>query len=179
MPDVTDAQTGITITFPDGMSPDDIGKVMQTHPQIVAARGKALANASLANAAQGLNLPTMQNAQGQTVLPPAVKQLGTVEATRQTDPNAAYTATDQVAMARHLAAVKALNSANQKPLAQRPQIQQQAQRNLLPPAKLQAITSRAASDVDRTINTPMITRPMDIGLPEGAPGTFEQRFNPR
>ena len=82
-----------------------------------------------------------------------------------------YSYTDEMALLRHYAAVKAIYSANQHPNGA--QIVEQSQSHILPSDSLTAIGDRVTRSVSDVVNTPILNHWLDYGAP-GASQQLEQ-----
>lgn len=129
--------------------------VAQTHQYLLNALGKD-------DAGDGLTTP------GLNITEKQARQKGIAPAVQSAQNASEYTHADQVALLRHYAAQRAINSANQHPHSA--QIVQQAKARLLPTDRLTAINEKASQDLIKAVTTPVLNHALDYG----APGASQQ-----
>jgi len=163
----------VNVSFPAEYSDADVAEaikrnkveIQKASPVFVQGQ-KYLQNAlGPENAGNGLLTPGLgineQQARTQGISPAA----------RAAQDATQYNHADQVALLRHYAAVRAINSANQHPNAS--QIIANARPHLLSSTQVTAIGDRATRAANDVINTPLLDQALDYGAP-GASQQLEQ-----
>jgi hypothetical protein len=155
----------LNITVPTGYSDQEIDNAIQRNKAQIQQASPVFAQSQryLQNAlgpevaGDGLQVP------GLGITEVEARAMGTGPAIQAARDATQYNHADQIALLRHYAAQKAINSANQHPNPTR--IVQQAQANLLPTDRLTAIGDRVTGAVSDVLNTPLMNHVLDFGSP--------------